>query len=119
MREPTARPDQHHFFADLDEAPLMGVDVVDEHAAPAGMWKEAWNNLRYRPLFWVSLSLIVLVIVIALFPSWFTSVDPKSCHLTNSLRARAPVTPSGTRSRAATSTRASSTARAPRSPSAC
>jgi len=88
MREPITRPDQHHFFADLDETPLLGVDAVDEHAAPANMWQEAWRNLRRRPLFWVSAVLIVLVVAVAAFPSLFTSLDPNAgnaCNLSNSL----------------------------------
>jgi len=75
------RPHQAHFFADLDATPLGLVDLVDESAAPSSLWVEAWHSCRRRPLFWVSASLIVLVMVVALFPALFTSLDPKSCEL--------------------------------------
>ena len=86
MPEPT-RPNQAHFFADLDQTPLDVVDRVDESAAPASLWADAWRQLRRRPLFWASAALIVLVVLVAAFPSLFTSVDPRSCHLEHSLGA--------------------------------
>ncbi len=44
--------------------------------APGGFWREAWRNLRTRPLFVVAALLIVFVIAVAAFPWWFTSADP-------------------------------------------
>jgi oligopeptide transport system permease protein len=79
------RPNQAHFFADLDATMLDGVDRVDESAAPASLWLDAWRNLRRRPLFWVSAALILLVIAVAAVPSMFTSVDPAFCELKNSI----------------------------------
>ncbi|RYV51981.1 ABC transporter permease [Pengzhenrongella frigida] len=79
------RPHQSHFFADLDSTPLGLVDLVDESAAPASLWVEAWHSLRRRPLFWISATLIALVTLVALFPSLFTSLDPGFCELKYSL----------------------------------
>lgn len=80
MPEPT-RPHQAHFFADLDQTPLGLVDVVDESAAPASLWAEAWHSLRVRPLFWVSATLILLVLTVAAFPGLFSSLNPRECFL--------------------------------------
>jgi oligopeptide transport system permease protein len=79
------RPHQAHFFAELDSTGLGVIDSVDESAPPTSLWRDAWQNLRGRPIFWVSAALILLVIVVAALPSLFTSVDPTSCHLENSL----------------------------------
>jgi oligopeptide transport system permease protein len=43
---------------------------------PRSLWSDAWRDLRRRPLFIVAGAVIVLLAVIAIFPSWFTSVDP-------------------------------------------
>jgi oligopeptide transport system permease protein len=44
---------------------------------------DAWHDLRRRPVFWVSVALVVVVLVMAAFPSLFTSADPRSCVLSN------------------------------------
>jgi len=75
------RPLQAHFFADLDRGSLEGVDHLDESAAPASLWSDAWRNLRRRPLFWVSAALILLVLAVAAVPSVFSSLDPRFCEL--------------------------------------
>jgi oligopeptide transport system permease protein len=85
MPDATTRPQQDHFFAALDQAPLEVVDRVDESAAPASLWADAWRNLRHRPLFWISAALILLVILVAAFPRLFTSLDPQFCELSHSL----------------------------------
>jgi oligopeptide transport system permease protein len=43
---------------------------------PQSLWSNAWHDLRRRPLFVIAGTVIVLLVVIALFPSWFTSADP-------------------------------------------
>ncbi len=73
-----------HFVAPLEETPLAAVDNVDETAAPLSLWAEAWRNLRRQPLFIISALLILLVVVVAVLPSLFASVDPTSCDLANS-----------------------------------
>ena len=80
------RPGQAHFFADLDQTPLLGaVDAPDETTAPTSLWKDAWIQMRRRALFWISAVLIVLVILVALFPHVFTQVDPRFCDLSRSV----------------------------------
>lgn len=80
-----ARRHQEHFFAEMDETGLGAVDAVQDTGAPSSLWSEAWQKLRRRPLFWVSTVVIVAVMVVALFPSLFTSVDPRFCELSKSL----------------------------------
>lgn len=84
-----------HFVAPLEETPLAAVDKVDETGAPLSLWAEAWRNLRKQPLFIISALLIVLVVVVAVFPQWFASVDPTSCTLDNSAEGPRPGHPMG------------------------
>jgi len=79
------RQHQDHFFAALDQTPLEVVDRVDESAASASLWSDAWRNLRRRPLFWISAVLILLVLAVAAVPSLFTSLLPRFCELKYSL----------------------------------
>ncbi|MDO5751783.1 ABC transporter permease [Arthrobacter sp.] len=73
-----------HYVAPLEETPLAAVDSVDVSTAPLSLWAEAWRNLRKQPLFIISTLLILLVLVVAIFPQLFASVDPTSCDLGNS-----------------------------------
>lgn len=73
-----------HFVAPLEETPLAAVDKVEESGAPLSLWAEAWRNLRKQPLFIISALLILLVVVVAIFPQWFATVDPTSCTLNDS-----------------------------------
>jgi oligopeptide transport system permease protein len=43
---------------------------------PRSLWSDAWRDLRRRPMFIISGFVIVLLIVMAIFPGLFTSVDP-------------------------------------------
>lgn len=66
----------------------VDVTTVDQNVPdnpPLGLWGSAWQDLRRRPLFWVSAAIIVLVVLIAAFPSLFTSVDPHAANLRDSL----------------------------------
>ena len=92
---PGLRPGQDHFIVETDETGLGAVDAVADESAPASMWGEAWRNLRRRPLFWVSAVLILIAVVMSLFPQLFTSVDPRTCVLSNSLGDPQPGHPFG------------------------
>ncbi len=81
----TPRPGQEHFISDVDESGLGAVDAVKDESAPSSQWGEAWRYLRRRPLFWISAAMILAAVLISLFPSWFTSTDPRFCELSNSL----------------------------------
>jgi len=43
---------------------------------PRSLWSDAWHDLRRRPLFIIASAVIFLLVLVALFPSWFTSADP-------------------------------------------
>ncbi|MFJ5719254.1 ABC transporter permease [Streptomyces sp. NPDC093149] len=72
-----------------------GVDAVASAAAdaespvrestgkPRGLWGDAWFDLRHRPMFWVSASLLTLLLVIAIVPGLFTGADPRAGDLTH------------------------------------
>lgn len=49
---------------------------------------DAWYDLRRNPLFWIASAIVVLMVLMAAFPSLFSSIDARtaSCSLSNSLR---------------------------------
>lgn len=79
-------PGQEHFVDEIDETGLGAVDAVADDSAPSSMWGEAWKYLRKRALFWVAAAIILLAVAMAAFPQLFTSVDPKFCELSNSMK---------------------------------
>ena len=81
------RAGQDHYVSDIDETGLGAVDAVPDEDAPSSMWGEAWKRLRRRPLFWFAATIIFFAITISLFPSLFTSQDPRYCVLSRSLGA--------------------------------
>ncbi|MBC6450305.1 ABC transporter permease [Actinokineospora xionganensis] len=48
---------------------------------PRSLASDAWHDLRRRPLFIISGSLILVILVMAAFPGLFTSVDPTYADL--------------------------------------
>ncbi|PZR55073.1 ABC transporter permease [Xylanimonas oleitrophica] len=90
MHPATPRPGQERYTAPADQAKLGAVDAVDTTEAPSSLWNEAWRDMRRRPLFWVSATIIVLVSLVAMFPGLFTSQGPRVCQLANSLGDPAP-----------------------------
>ena len=74
-----------HFVADVDETPVAEVDAVKLDEKPSNLWRDAWRDLRRRPIFWISAAFILLVAFVAMFPGLFTSTPPNSgCELANS-----------------------------------
>ncbi|SCG34259.1 ABC transporter permease [Micromonospora halophytica] len=57
---------------------------------PRGLLGDAWRDLRRKPLFWISATFILIFVVMAVFPSLFTSSDPYNGSL-----SRSRVEPSG------------------------
>ncbi|WP_440711215.1 ABC transporter permease [Herbiconiux sp. YIM B11900] len=79
------QPTPTHFVAPLEETPLVAVDAVNVGERKSNLWIDAWRDMRRRPMFWISAVIIVLVIIVALFPTLFTSVPPNDdCQLSNS-----------------------------------
>ena len=62
---------------------------------PRSLWSDAWHDLRRNPIFVISAVLIMFLIVVAIFPSLFTSTDPQRCDLAMSNNGRAPGHPFG------------------------
>ncbi|MFG1948926.1 ABC transporter permease [Nonomuraea sp. NPDC048826] len=55
-----------------------------KESRPASLWSDAWYDLRRRPMFIFSLVLITILVVMSVWPSLFTSIDPfdaKTCEL--------------------------------------
>src|SRR5512141_2951035 len=75
---------QDHFVAALEDTPVAAVDKLDETQKARSTWADAWDSMRRRPSFWISSSLIVLIVLVALFPSVFAHADPRACDLGNS-----------------------------------
>lgn len=74
-----------YFVAPFEDSELDAIDALRAEGKPTNLWSDAWRDLRRRPMFYISATLIVLVIVVALFPGLFTSAPPNSnCLLTNS-----------------------------------
>jgi oligopeptide transport system permease protein len=60
-------------------------EILSQKALETGsrsLGANAWRDLRRRPMFWISLALIVLFVVMAIFPQLFTSKDPTFADLT-------------------------------------
>lgn len=57
---------------------------VDDIGKPRSLWQDAWADLRRNKLFIIGSLLVLILIIMAAFPQLFTSVDPRSCSLSNS-----------------------------------
>ena len=80
------RPGQGRYVAAPEDVKVGVVDAVSTDEAPSSMWREAWREMSHRPLFWVSVAMIVIVIVVSIVPGLFTSQLPRdNCQLSNSL----------------------------------
>ncbi|MCX4470079.1 ABC transporter permease [Micromonospora sp. NBC_01655] len=56
-------------------------DQVGVPRKPRGLAGDAWRDLRRKPIFWISLFLVVLVAAMAAVPALFTANDPRDCVL--------------------------------------
>nr|WP_314845438.1 ABC transporter permease [uncultured Microbacterium sp.] len=77
MSDPTTPT---HYVAPV-ETESIAVDAVRIAEKPSNLWRDAWRDLRRRPLFWFSVVLGALFIAVAAWPSLFTNVDPRACDL--------------------------------------
>ncbi len=59
----------------------MSERSIDAPQKPRSLAGDAWRDLRRNPIFWISLTLVVLVAAMAAFPSLFTANDPRDCVL--------------------------------------
>ncbi|MER5299147.1 ABC transporter permease [Streptomyces lasiicapitis] len=56
-------------------------DGGEASGKPRSLWGDAWRDLRRRPLFVISATLIVLLVLVAAFPGLFTDANPESGDL--------------------------------------
>lgn len=77
MPEPTNIP---HYVAPV-ETETIAVDAVRIADKPSNLWRDAWRDLRRRPLFWVASVLALLFLVAAIVPQVFAQFDPTKCDL--------------------------------------
>jgi oligopeptide transport system permease protein len=76
---------QEHFVADFSAAAVAEVDAVRIKEKRSNLYIDAWRDLRTRPTFYISGAMIILITLVALFPSWFAFVAPNdNCLLANS-----------------------------------
>lgn len=77
----TPRPEQP---SQLGAPADAGLPEKARKEKPRGLLGDAWQDLRRKPLFWISAMFIVLFLVMAAFPSLFTNGDPVNGSLSNS-----------------------------------
>src|SRR6478736_2573339 len=52
---------------------------------PRSLARDAWDDLRHNPIFWVALVLMLVFVTMAIFPQLFTSKDPRACDANRSV----------------------------------
>ena len=116
----TSKPRPEHFVAPLEETPLDAIDAIKAEGKPSNLWIDAWHDLRQRPMFWISLGDHPHHRVHRPVPRpvHARAAERELPARQQQRRARPRGTRSGSPARAATSGRASCTARRRRSPSA-
>ncbi|MEU2611633.1 ABC transporter permease [Micromonospora sp. NPDC007271] len=60
-------------------------ESAQKQQKPRGLLGDAWLDLRRKPLFWISAAFILVFVVMAAFPSLFTSGDAVNGALSRSL----------------------------------
>ncbi|WP_061963837.1 ABC transporter permease [Demequina aurantiaca] len=77
------RPSEH-YVAPIEDANVE-VDALKLKERKSNLWLDAWRDLRRRPLFYAAVAMVLLVTLMALWPTLFTDVPPNSeCSLSNS-----------------------------------
>ncbi|MCR2784439.1 MULTISPECIES: ABC transporter permease [unclassified Microbacterium] len=73
-----------HFVAPVKNTEIT-VDAVRVDAKPSNLWRDAWQDIRRRPTFWVTAVVVVIIGLMAVWPTLFTQVPPNNnCLLANS-----------------------------------
>src|SRR5882724_7326903 len=64
-------------LTDLAGSEVADLATLDDSAQrqrkPRSLWGDAWQQLRRKPMFYISSVIILVVVLMALFPSLFTS----------------------------------------------
>lgn len=72
----------------------IGGDAGAGAGAAASLWRDAWGDLWRRPIFWISMVIMLVMSVMAAFPGLFTSLGPNDrCDVRLAKRAPASWNP--------------------------
>lgn len=80
MSDPTATQDLIKGAADPASTP-----VLTSGDARRSLWRDSWDILKRRKIFWISLVMLVVFLLMAAFPSLFTHKDPEFATLAKSM----------------------------------
>lgn len=84
-----------HYVAPVEDATVT-VDAVQVGEKPSSLWSDAWRDIRRRPLFWASLVIAAIILVMAVWPTLFTNTPPNNeCFLKKSNAGPEPGHPLG------------------------
>lgn len=85
-----------HFVAPVTKAQVV-VDAIHIDEKKSNLWLDAWRDLRKRPLFWLSLVVVFIFVLMAVWPTLFTQVAPSggACKLSVSNAGPEPGHPLG------------------------
>ncbi|GAB6858587.1 ABC transporter permease [Microbacterium xylanilyticum] len=73
-----------HYVAPIPEG-TIAVDAIKIAEKPSNLWRDAWADIRRRPMFWISLVIVLIIVLMAVWPTLFTQTPPNSnCQLSNS-----------------------------------
>jgi oligopeptide transport system permease protein len=87
MTDTTSKPPTEAVLAPGVATPeVVPAGVPPTQGKPASLWSDAWKELRRKPTFVISAVIIIVMVVMAAFPTLFTSVDPRQCSLLNALQ---------------------------------
>ncbi|MFC4013156.1 ABC transporter permease [Nonomuraea purpurea] len=67
-----------------EENPVPASQQNVKAAKPASLWTDAWHDLRRNPVFIISCGIIAVLVVMAVWPSLFSPLDPfdaRTCDL--------------------------------------
>lgn len=64
-------------------AASMGPQTTDDVGEARSLGQDAWRSLRKNAMFWVSVTLIALFVLMAIWPSLFTQTDPTFGDISN------------------------------------
>lgn len=59
---------------------------LEEDLRSASLTSDAWRQLRRRPLFWLCITVIAMLILMSAFPGLFTDFDPQASNQRNNLQ---------------------------------
>ena len=62
-------------------APVLKAPEGGDASEARSLASDAWRELRRRPLFWISLGIIALFVLMAVVPQLFTRLDPTAASL--------------------------------------